>query len=92
MIPLTLTYFIQEIGWFDKPENQAGALTAKLANDAMKVTMISGSQLGFIIEAVALIAMSFVVSFIYSWQLTLLILAFYPLIVIGGFFQVIRFI
>ncbi|VDP33337.1 unnamed protein product [Schistosoma curassoni] len=77
----------QEIGWFDKPENQAGALTAKLANDAMKVTMISGSQLGFIIEAVALIAMSFVVSFIYSWQLTLLILAFYPLIVIGGFFQ-----
>ncbi|VDO54640.1 unnamed protein product [Schistosoma margrebowiei] len=77
----------QEIGWFDKPENQAGALTAKLANDAMKVTMYSGSQLGFIIEAVALIAMSFVVSFIYSWQLTLLILAFYPLIVIGGFFQ-----
>ncbi|KAH9583599.1 Multidrug resistance protein 1, variant 3 [Schistosoma haematobium] len=77
----------QEIGWFDKPENQAGALTAKLANDAMKVTMISGSQLGFIIEAVALIAMSFVVSFIYSWQLTLLILAFYPFIVIGGFFQ-----
>ncbi|VDP41867.1 unnamed protein product [Schistosoma mattheei] len=77
----------QEIEWFDKPENQAGALTVKLANDAMKVTMISGSQLGFIIEAVALIAMSFVVSFIYSWQLTLLILAFYPLIVIGGFLQ-----
>ncbi|CAH8580926.1 unnamed protein product [Schistosoma rodhaini] len=77
----------QEVGWFDKPENQPGILTAKLANDAMRVTMISGSQLGFIIEAVALMAMSFVVSFIYSWQLTLLILVFYPLIVIGGFFQ-----
>ncbi|CAH8513092.1 unnamed protein product [Schistosoma turkestanicum] len=58
----------QEVGWFDKPENQVGALTAKLANDTTKLTMIS-------------------VSFIYSWQLTLLILAFYPLIVIGGFLQ-----
>ncbi|XP_018648325.1 putative multidrug resistance protein 1, 2, 3 (p glycoprotein 1, 2, 3) [Schistosoma mansoni] len=77
----------QEVGWFDKPENQPGILAAKLANDAMRVTMISGSQLGFIIEAVALMAMSFVVSFVYSWQLTLLILVFYPLIVIGGFFQ-----
>ncbi|KAK4470216.1 hypothetical protein MN116_005792 [Schistosoma mekongi] len=77
----------QEIGWFDKPENQTGILTAKLANEASKVAMISGSQLGFIVEAIALIFMSFVAAFINSWQLTLVIIIFYPLIVMGGFLQ-----
>ncbi|CAI2729850.1 unnamed protein product [Schistosoma spindalis] len=78
----------QEIAWFDQPENQAGALTAKLATDATKMSMISGAQLGFIIEALALIIMSLVIAFIYSWQLTLVVLAFYPIIVIGGYLQV----
>ncbi|CAH8576403.1 unnamed protein product [Schistosoma haematobium] len=77
----------QEIAWFDEPENQAGALTAKLATDATKMSMISGAQLGFIIEALALIIMSLVIAFIYSWQLTLVVLAFYPIIVIGGYLQ-----
>ncbi|XP_018647433.1 multidrug resistance protein 1, 2, 3 (p glycoprotein 1, 2, 3), putative, partial [Schistosoma mansoni] len=77
----------QEIAWFDEPENQAGALTAKLATEATKMAMISGAQLGFIIEALALIIMSLVIAFIYSWQLTLVVLAFYPIIVIGGFLQ-----
>ncbi|CAH8573835.1 unnamed protein product [Heterobilharzia americana] len=77
----------QEVGWFDEPENQAGALTAKLATDAAKVAMVSGSQMGFLVEALALILMSLIVAFIYSWQLTLVILAFYPLIVIGGVLQ-----
>ncbi|TNN13638.1 Multidrug resistance protein [Schistosoma japonicum] len=77
----------QEIGWFDEPENQAGALTARLATDAAKMSMISGAQLGFIIEALSLIIMSLVIAFIYSWQLTLVVLAFYPIIVIGGFLQ-----
>ncbi|VDQ10410.1 unnamed protein product [Trichobilharzia regenti] len=77
----------QEIAWFDEPDNQAGALTAKLATDASKVSMISGSQMGFLVESLSLIIMSLVIAFIYSWQLTLLILAFYPFIVIGGVFQ-----
>ncbi|KAH8870402.1 Multidrug resistance protein 1A [Schistosoma japonicum] len=77
----------QEIGWFDKPENQTGVLTAKLESEASKVAMISGSQLGLIVEAVALIFMSFVAAFINSWQLTLIIIIFYPLIVVGGFLQ-----
>lgn len=56
------------------------------------MSMISGAQLGFIIEALALIIMSLVIAFIYSWQLTLVVLAFYPIIVIGGYLQVTKFI
>ncbi|KAF5398721.1 Multidrug resistance protein 2 [Paragonimus heterotremus] len=78
----------QEIGWFDRPENQAGALTANLATQASRLKLISGSQLGTIMEAVVLAVASLVIGFVFSWQLTLLFLAFFPLIVISGMFQV----
>ncbi|KAA3682424.1 ATP-binding cassette, subfamily B (MDR/TAP), member 1 [Paragonimus westermani] len=78
----------QEIGWFDRPENQAGALTANLATQTSRLKLISGSQLGTIMEAVVLTVVSLVIGFVFSWQLTLLFLAFFPLIVISGMFQV----
>ncbi|KAF6769836.1 hypothetical protein AHF37_12037 [Paragonimus kellicotti] len=80
----------QEIGWFDRPENQAGALTANLATQTSRLKLISGSQLGTIMEAVVLAVASLVIGFVFSWQLTLLFLAFFPLIVISGMFQVRR--
>ncbi|TGZ59833.1 hypothetical protein CRM22_008840 [Opisthorchis felineus] len=78
----------QEMGWFDLPENQAGALTAKLAVDASKVKSISGSQLGTLLQAIVLLVTSLVVGLVYSWQLTLLFLLFFPLLVIAGMFQI----
>ncbi|CAL8095660.1 unnamed protein product [Calicophoron daubneyi] len=74
----------QEIGWFDRPENQPGALTSKLATEASRLSALSGSQLGMIIEAAVLLIMSLVIAFIYSWQLTLLIFAFLPIVVLSG--------
>ncbi|KER29540.1 hypothetical protein T265_13344, partial [Opisthorchis viverrini] len=78
----------QEMGWFDLPENQAGALTAKLAVDVSKVKGISGSQLGALLQAIVLLVTSLVVGLVYSWQLTLLFLLFFPLLVIAGMFQI----
>lgn len=78
----------QEIGWFDQPENQPGALTAKLASEASKLRLVSGSQIGNILEAVVSVIASWVIAFVYSWQLTLLFLVFYPLIVLTGVAQV----
>ncbi|THD22088.1 Multidrug resistance protein 1 [Fasciola hepatica] len=80
----------QEIGWFDRTENQPGTLTAVLATEASKMKSLSGSQLGFIIEAFALVTMSLVIAFIYSWQLTLLMLAFYPMFILSGMLQIKR--
>ncbi|KAF5399852.1 hypothetical protein PHET_06290 [Paragonimus heterotremus] len=77
----------QEIGWFDQPENQAGALTASLATQATQLKLISGSHLGIMMEAIVLAAVSLIIGFIYSWQLTLLFLGLFPLMVISGMFQ-----
>lgn len=80
----------QEIGWFDRTENQPGVLTVLLATEASKLKSISGAQLGFIVEAAVMVIMSLVITFIYSWQLTLLMLAFYPLFVLSGMLQLQR--
>ncbi|CAH8519955.1 unnamed protein product [Dicrocoelium dendriticum] len=80
----------QEIGWFDQPENQPGALTSRLATEASKLKALSGAQLGFILESSVLIIMSLIIAFFYSWQLTLLMLVFLPLFILSGMLQVKR--
>ena len=79
-----LCSILKEIGWFDQTENQAGALTALLATEATKVSMVSGSELGLIVGSIILIVMSLIVSFIYSWQLTLVMMAFAPILAVSG--------
>ncbi|CAL8101732.1 unnamed protein product, partial [Calicophoron daubneyi] len=78
----------QEMGWFDRPENQAGALTAKLATEASRLKSISGSELGVIMECVVLIVAALIIAFIYTWQCTLVFLCFFPLVVVAGMFQI----
>ncbi|CAH8603687.1 unnamed protein product [Schistosoma haematobium] len=74
----------QEIGWFDRPENRAGALTAFLSTDASKVAQISGSRLSTALEAVVLVIASLVIGFIYSWQLTLVMVPFIPVLLLSS--------
>jgi ABC-type bacteriocin/lantibiotic exporter with double-glycine peptidase domain len=47
-----------------------------------------GVRLGIMIMNVANMGTGLIIAFIYGWQLTLLILAFLPLLIIGGFLQV----
>ncbi|TPP63609.1 Multidrug resistance protein 1, partial [Fasciola gigantica] len=77
----------QEVGWFDRSENQAGALTALLATEATKLSQITGTRLGSLCEVIMLIVISLSVSFVFSWQLTLLALAFFPFLAIGTYLQ-----
>ncbi|CAH8853029.1 unnamed protein product [Trichobilharzia szidati] len=74
----------QEIGWFDKAENQAGALTAFLSTDASKVAQISGSRLSTALEASVLIFACLIIGFIYSWQLTLIMVPFIPVLLLSS--------
>ncbi|KAF6774426.1 hypothetical protein AHF37_06462 [Paragonimus kellicotti] len=77
----------QEVGWFDRPENHAGALTASLATDASQLKVVSGSQFSTIVESVAFAITSVIIGFSYSWRLTLMFLLFFPLIVVVGVFK-----
>uniref|UniRef100_A0A8C3A5P2 Bile salt export pump n=1 Tax=Cyclopterus lumpus TaxID=8103 RepID=A0A8C3A5P2_CYCLU len=77
----------QEIGWFDDHKNSAGALTTRLATDASQVQGATGSQIGMIVNSLTNIGVAIIMSFFFSWKLTLLILCFLPFIALSGGFQ-----
>jgi ATP-binding cassette subfamily B (MDR/TAP) protein 1 len=69
-----------DIGWFDMKENGTHVLTARLASDAMLVEGLLGSRLGLTIQNVVTIVTGVSIAFIYSWKLTLVILACGPVL------------
>uniref|UniRef100_A0A7N8X5Y4 ATP-binding cassette, sub-family B (MDR/TAP), member 4 n=1 Tax=Mastacembelus armatus TaxID=205130 RepID=A0A7N8X5Y4_9TELE len=62
----------QDLGWFDNPKNSVGALTTRLATDAAQVQGVSLKGTGMII------------SLVYGWELTLLLLAVVPIMAVAG--------
>lgn len=77
----------QEIGWFDDHKNSPGALTTRLATDASQVQGATGSQIGMIVNSMTNIGVAIIISFYFSWKLTLVILCFLPFLALSGAFQ-----
>jgi ABC-type multidrug transport system fused ATPase/permease subunit len=77
----------QEVSYFDNPKNNTGALCTRLATEASAVQGASGVRIGVIFQNLASLGTGIIISFVFSWQLTLLVLAFVPLMVAGGFLQ-----
>ncbi|KAK9765721.1 hypothetical protein K7432_005722 [Basidiobolus ranarum] len=74
----------QEIGWFDRDENNVGALVSALSTDATHVQGLSGSTLGIILQVLATFFVGLVIALIYGWKLTLVVMVSYPLLIGAG--------
>nr|XP_057907080.1 bile salt export pump-like [Doryrhamphus excisus] len=84
----------QDIGWFDDNRNSPGALTTRLATDASQVQgaihvspKATGCQMGRMVNSMTSIGVAILMSFYFSWKLTLLILCFLGFIALSGGFQ-----
>ncbi|KAM4028831.1 ATP-binding cassette sub-family B member 5-like isoform 1-T1 [Anomaloglossus baeobatrachus] len=77
----------QEMSWFDDKKNSTGALTTRLATDASQIQAATGSRLGLIAENFATMGVGIIISFIYGWEMTLLVLVLTPVLVITGFLE-----
>lgn len=76
----------QEIAYFDHPSNTTGTLCARLATEASDVQGATGA-VGLILQNLSSLGLGILISFAFSWQMTLVVLAFLPIIVIGGKIQ-----
>ncbi|CAF2682116.1 unnamed protein product [Rotaria sp. Silwood2] len=77
----------QEIAYFDNPDNNTGALCTRLATEASAVQGASGVRIGLMLQNIAALGTGIIISFVFAWQLTLLIFAFIPFMIAGGFLQ-----
>ncbi|CAF1247828.1 unnamed protein product, partial [Didymodactylos carnosus] len=74
----------QELGWFDKQENNTGALCRMLASDAAEIQSITTLRLGTFFETMASLLGGLIIGLIYSWRLTFVVYAFILLMILFG--------
>ncbi|XP_061918767.1 ATP-dependent translocase ABCB1-like isoform X1 [Entelurus aequoreus] len=77
----------QDLGWFDNPNNSVGALSTRLASDATQVQGVTGLRLAALVQNIASMTTCLIVSFLYGWELSLLLLVIGPVMIAGGSVQ-----
>jgi len=86
-----LNFIVKDIAYFDDPYHGTGQLTARLATDASKVKGATSSRVSVLVQVSFTAIAALVVAFYYSWKMTLLVMAFVPLLVFGGIMRASRF-
>ncbi|QIW98788.1 hypothetical protein AMS68_004306 [Peltaster fructicola] len=77
----------QDISFFDREENTAGALTSFLSTETTHLAGISGTTLGTILNVLTTLIAAFVVSLAIGWKLALVCIATVPVVLACGFFR-----
>lgn len=78
----------QDVEFFDRDENTAGALTSFLSTEATHMAGLSGATLGTILMSLTTLVACFAVSLAIGWKLALVCIATVPVLLACGFLRV----
>ncbi|WVZ56502.1 hypothetical protein U9M48_007020 [Paspalum notatum var. saurae] len=76
-----------EVGWFDKEENNADTLSMRLANDATFVRAAFSNRLSIFIQDTAAVSVALLIGMLLEWRVALVALATLPVLVISAIAQ-----
>eukprot|EP01018_Ginkgo_biloba_P034173 Gb_33057 [translate_table: standard] len=76
-----------EVSWFDKDENSSIRISSRLASDATNVKTVVGDRLFLLVQNLTVFVASFAVCFRAQWQMTLVLLATFPLLITATIVQ-----
>jgi ATP-binding cassette subfamily B (MDR/TAP) protein 1 len=78
----------QDIQYFDKAENNTGALSAFLSTETTNLAGISGVVLGTIIQVLVTLIASYVIALVIGWKMALVCITTVPVLLGCGFLRV----
>lgn len=81
------TMLRQDIEFFDKEENTAGALTSFLSTETTHVAGLSGATLGTIITVLTTLISAIILSIAIAWKLALVCIATIPVLLACGYYR-----
>ncbi|KAJ1971898.1 hypothetical protein H4R35_004990, partial [Dimargaris xerosporica] len=73
----------QDAAFFDDRANGTGILCSKLSSESERIKTAGGRVVGVVCKSISTIAVGLVLAFTRGWQLTLVILAILPVLVLG---------
>ncbi|KAI2615477.1 P-loop containing nucleoside triphosphate hydrolase protein [Hypoxylon sp. NC1633] len=81
------TMLRQDVAFFDKDENTAGALTSFLSTETTHVAGLSGVTLGTLLMVSTTLVAAMVVALAFGWKLALVCISTVPVLLACGFFR-----
>ncbi|KAJ3557811.1 hypothetical protein NM688_g1262 [Phlebia brevispora] len=77
----------QDIEFFDRDDNNTGALTSSLSDRPQKIEGLAGVTLGAIIQSIATLIVGLTIGIAFAWKLGLVALACTPFLVSVGYIR-----
>ena len=77
----------KDMQYFDQPTNKPGQLSIKLRSDTSIVRVLVSTYLGSILQALSSFLIGIIFGFVYSWRMTLLVIALSPGLFFSGLLE-----
>ncbi|CAF4027162.1 unnamed protein product, partial [Adineta steineri] len=78
----------QEVAYFDRPENNSGAICTHLSSNAAAIEDMVGTRLGVICQTLSMSAFGFLLGFFFNVQLTIIIAIPFVILLIVSIIQI----